>query len=720
MTTGGPMTTGVRRHGRVGMPAGRATILAALIAALVPAIAVMAAPAPPPVPATPIAPAMLLAPGVPDAGPVAPAITLPPPPGTTSRVSVPASGVQANNLSSTPGISGDGRWVAFSSAATNLVANDTNNSIDLFVKDLETGALVRVPYPANFSPITGSTAAYPSLSADGEWLVFEYLPPGAVIVDVPLATRIFLWQRSRNVTVEISPQQLPATGRLNPSISPDGLFVAYDALPTSTTTQAFRQVHLWNRITGGVTLVSVNSQGVAGVGSSYGPSVSNGGAVVAFLSNAASMAGVADNNPAADVYVRDMAAAQTKLVTPVPQPPSPTGAPEYQNEGARVSADGRFVAFGSQASYVALDTNKVGDVYRFERQTGAYDLVSVDATGKAAAGYSGQPAITPTGRYVAFTSQATDVIDTPIRGATGPITGTFAGPTPVATSEIYIREMVTPETIRASVSTNAAASGQSLRPVVSDDGGHIAWDSTGTNLVANDTNQQLDVFLRDIPGLLVALPNPLDFGVRAVGTTSLPAAVTLGNDGWADVRVAGLSLAGANPGDFTVLADPCSGSPLSRGAKCSAALVFSPKAAGTRSGVLNIVGAASRTPTAIRLAGRASDAKLDLSEDIGARGRVVTATGTGFPAGAVVRLRWSVGITPTLPKIVADAKGGFKIQVLVFHHDPLGPRKLIAEPPAGSTQFVAAEADYLVIESPAVPPGFNLPGPLSDAIITRR
>ena len=94
MTTGGPMTTGVRRHGRVGMPAGRATILAALIAALVPAIAVMAAPAPPPVPATPIAPAMLLAPGVPDAGPVAPAITLPPPPGTTSRVSVPASGVQ--------------------------------------------------------------------------------------------------------------------------------------------------------------------------------------------------------------------------------------------------------------------------------------------------------------------------------------------------------------------------------------------------------------------------------------------------------------------------------------------------------------------------------------------------------------------------------------------------------------------------------------------------
>ena len=109
----------------------------------------------------------------------------------------------------------------------------------------------------------------------------------------------------------------------------------------------------------------------------------------------------------------------------------------------------------------------------------------------------------------------------------------------------------------------------------------------------------------------------------------------------------------------------------------------------------------------MRLTGGASLATLVLDSDIARPGLVVNVTGSGFPAGAQVRLRWSRGITEDLPVITADATGAFSQAVLVFHNDLLGERDLVAEP-AGGSVFPAVKAPLLVTEPPMGPPSFGI------------
>jgi hypothetical protein len=111
----------------------------------------------------------------------------------------------------------------------------------------------------------------------------------------------------------------------------------------------------------------------------------------------------------------------------------------------------------------------------------------------------------------------------------------------------------------------------------------------------------------------------------------------------------------------------------------------------------------------VRLRGsaeRVPDAKLEISPEIGQPGIVTIASGRGFPPNAEVRLRWSEGITPTLPRITADARGRFEVPVLVFHNDRTGPRQLIAEA-AATGAFAPATADMLVTKPTVIPPRFG-------------
>jgi hypothetical protein len=85
----------------------------------------------------------------------------------------------------------------------------------------------------------------------------------------------------------------------------------------------------------------------------------------------------------------------------------------------------------------------------------------------------------------------------------------------------------------------------------------------------------------------------------------------------------------------------------------------------------------------------------------------VSATGSGFPPGAQVRLHWSRGITEDLPVVTADAKGAFSQEVLVFHNDVLGQRDLLAES-VGGLPFPPVAASILVTQPPMGPPGFEI------------
>lgn len=178
-------------------------------------------------------------------GPViaaAPAPALPAPPGTTERVSIGGNGTQGNGagggvsgiLASANGdqaISADGRWVAFVSAATNLIPGSAHPAGGVYVRDRQSGTTLAVPWLGGGAFPAGVSAAEPVISGDGGVVAFTAIvnPKSSNALPVPTTTPYVLaWDRQTNSTtlVSVDSQSQPTPG-FQPSISADGRYVAY-------------------------------------------------------------------------------------------------------------------------------------------------------------------------------------------------------------------------------------------------------------------------------------------------------------------------------------------------------------------------------------------------------------------------------------------------------------------------------------------------------------
>ncbi|WP_435205048.1 TolB family protein [Micromonospora sp. bgisy143] len=345
---------------------------------------------------------------------------------TTTLVSASTGGAQTNTFSGDSAVSADGRYVVFWSEASNLVPGDTNGVGDVFVRERVTGLITRV------SVSTGGTQGNrisnePAISADGRYVAFSSAASNLV------------------------------TGDLNGMVD----------------------IFLRDRVAGTTSLVSVSSTGSAALSPSNGPAISADGRYVAFISSAYLVPG--DTNGFSDVFVRDRVTGLTSRVSV-----SSTGA--GANEGsfsASISADGRHVVFASGASnLVADDTNGTPDVFLHDRATGLTSRVSVSSTGAEANDGSGSLAISGDGRYIAFTSGASNLVP----GDTNQVT------------DVFLRDRLIATTTRVSVSTSggqAESHSPSLKAAISADGRFIAFMSYASNLVPPDVNREYDVFLRD-------------------------------------------------------------------------------------------------------------------------------------------------------------------------------------------------------------------------------
>jgi len=239
-------------------------------------------------------------------------------------------------------------------------------------------------------------------------------------------------------------------------------------------------VFLRDRYSGRTELVSIATGGGLGNGNSglWGIAVSSDGRFVAFESRASNLA-AGDANGFGDVYIRDRLRGRTDLVSVGVNGVSGNRASDYPS----ISSDGRYVGFSSEATdLVPGDVNGVYDVFLRDCISGHTELISVTLNGTQANGDSHYPSVSSDARYVAFISSASNLV-------AGDTNGFY---------DIFVFDRQSLTTERVSVATGGVQGNhQSLEPAVSSDGRFVAYMSSATNLVAGDTNGSSDVFLHD-------------------------------------------------------------------------------------------------------------------------------------------------------------------------------------------------------------------------------
>ena len=339
--------------------------------------------------------------------------------GTTERVSVSTAGAQGNQVSDSPSISADGRFVVFMSEASNLVAGDTNGFWDVFVRDRQSAATERASVSS--AGAQGNSRSFtPSISADGRFVAFMSGADNLVAGDANGEFDIFVRDRQSGTTELVSVDSAEAQGNGNStmtSISSNGRFVAFASLATNlvaSDTNGVYDTFVRDRLLGTTELVTVDSAGAQGNGDGYSPWISADGRYVAFSSISTNLVAL-DTNGTWDVFVRDRQLGTTERVSVDSSGMQAGGA----SSSGSISADGRTVAFASYASdLVAGDTNGMLDSFLRDRQNGTTERVSVDSSGQEANGLSGyfSAVISADGRFVAFDSDAMNLVAGDLNG----------------------------------------------------------------------------------------------------------------------------------------------------------------------------------------------------------------------------------------------------------------------------------------------------------------
>jgi Tol biopolymer transport system component len=398
-------------------------------------------------------------------------------PAGTTRVSVSSNHKQGDRPSWTAGISASGRFVAFTSQATNLVPGDTNERQDAFVIDRRTGRTQRVSVSSSGAqakpgpdPNGGSAAL--GISADGRYVLFRSDAPNLVPGDTDGKSDAFVRDRATGRTRRIPPAGL---GVFAGVLTPNGRYAVLEAADN---------LYRYDLQRGRLLRLTASANGW-----NQNPSVSANGRYVAFTSSATNLVS-GDTNELPDVFVRDVVTGRTTRVSVTSAGKQGLGK-RYSNgsNAPTISSDGRYVAFHSDmTNLVPGDTNKVFDIFVHDRVSGKTQRVSVSSTGGQSNAESGGGASFSTdGRYVAFSSLATNLVP----GDRNDIT------------DVFIRDLRTNRTKLVSLGLHGQgddASWIGLGNAFTRDGRYLLFASWAANLVPGDTNDVADVFLRDLRG----------------------------------------------------------------------------------------------------------------------------------------------------------------------------------------------------------------------------
>jgi hypothetical protein len=454
----------------------------------------------------------------------------------TTLVSVSTNGLAGNGDSHNAAITPDGRYVAFDSAANNLVAGDTNGIPDVFVRDLQLGVTTLASPGAqattnafNSSLTAGSSSEWPLISADGRYVAFfstavglvtnvtsigelyvrdlvqgsttwvstnaRLISSSEVVGSYAMSTNgqwiayqttggtpaglVFLYDVATEMSEGICTNGVTVSSldfdARDIDISADGEFVAFILAGVSNGTS----IQLWDAETGTTSLIS---GGTPGAYCDF-PRLDLTGRYVAFISDETSL--TTNSDGAVHIYLRDTSTSDIQLVdvgmggaAPISHIATPFA----------LSADGSVLGFDCLDGATSINSNK-SDAFLRDFGSNTTEIISSPAPTL--------PSLTPlnpsglttssassNGQDVGFTSSADGIVSTDTNGY----------------ADVYVHDFVSGLNTLVSVSVYGPYSGNgpSWQPVISSNGRYVAFSSYATNLVANDTNNSSDIFLRDL------------------------------------------------------------------------------------------------------------------------------------------------------------------------------------------------------------------------------
>jgi uncharacterized membrane protein len=404
--------------------------------------------------------------------------------GTTTLISRQTDGTSSDSGSFDSSISADGRFVAFTSYGTNLVDDDTNKNIDVFVHDRLTGETTMVSRHTDGTQ--GNYESYDcSISADGRFVAFTSRATNLVDNDANGAQQddVFVHDRLTGETTMISRHTNGIQGNLasgQSSISADGRFVVFSSEASNLVdndTNNKRDAFVHDRDNGETMLVSRHTDGTLSNDISIGTSISGNGRLVAFDSLATNIVNN-DNNNGWDIFVHDMQTGYTTLVTRASDGEQGSGS------SPAISSDGRLIAFISGATNL-VDDDIAGtlDVFVHDLQTGETTKVSRHSDGSHGNNRSEEASISADGKFVAFSSESSNLVDHDANNK----------------FDIFVHDLKTGKTTLVSRATGGEqGTEESNSPSISADGRFVAFESYAPNLAYKDLNGKIcDIFVRD-------------------------------------------------------------------------------------------------------------------------------------------------------------------------------------------------------------------------------
>jgi Tol biopolymer transport system component len=405
--------------------------------------------------------------------------------GAAQTIELISTGVggQSNGENIYPELTADGSYVAWHSAASNLVVGDTNDAPDCFVYRRSTGETIRVSVATGGGEVPKG-GLEPVISFDNRWVTFYSFSTGLVPGDLPGTSDCFLHHIPTSTTTRMS--EAFGGGNANggsryPVISYFGRYVAFESSASNliaNDTNGLRDVFVRDNMTGITTCVSTSATGVIGNGESVDAFISPEGRYVVFESDADNLV-PGDVNGVRDCFMKDI---QTGAITLI----SVNSAGEQGNalsQNPTVSENGLRVAFASDASnLVPMDANGYSDLFMRDTVSGITERLNVSSSGVQGHVGAYEVILSPDGGWAVFFSHASNHV----LGDTNSV------------GDVFVRDFAQGTTERVSVGDlGQQGFGECKYPAISSGGRYISFSTASDNLVPGDTNMEDDIFVVD-------------------------------------------------------------------------------------------------------------------------------------------------------------------------------------------------------------------------------